>query len=112
MFKNVVNEIYNALLEPKDTGGTPKKTGHLRSNYLITIENTTDEVVGSPKNVNKSKRDQLKREFDNTQNLSQVKEIHINNSVDYGPVVNSRQGFREIALEKGKEAIRQGKIVK
>jgi hypothetical protein len=103
--KDVVNEIFDALLEPKQAGGTPKKTGHLRSNFIITTDSKFNGVVGSPENVDISKREQSRTDFDNEQNLITKKSITINNNVPYGPKVNSSQRFREASIQRGLERL-------
>lgn len=110
--KNVVMEVIDALLEPKAVGGTPKKTGHLRSNYIITTDQKYEGVVGSPENVDKSKREESIASFKNSTDLLNKSNIYINNNVEYGPKVNSDQRFREASIQRGLKRLKTERVIK
>ncbi len=99
--KNVTNEIVDALLEGKAQGGTPKLSGHLRSNYIVSTDEVFNDVIGSKKQVDKSKREASRLSFNSKKDLIRVDHIYINNNVPYGPIVNSDQRFREESLKRG-----------
>jgi hypothetical protein len=107
--KDIVNEIYDALLEPKFAGGTPKLTGFLRGNWLVTINVPANGPVGSRDNVNTSKRDALIAQFNKypPEVILSANSIIFNNEVPYGSIVNdgttSRPGqnFVEKSVQRG-----------
>lgn len=112
VIQDVTITIFDSLLDPKEIGGTPKRTGWLRSNYTITINNKFNGLIGSKENVSTSKREASKRIFLGIENLFEKRDIYINNLVPYGPEVNSEQRFREGSIQRGLEKLRVSRKIK
>lgn len=110
--KSTGEVIYESLLGPKSDQGTPKITGHLRSNWIITIDSKYDGVVGSKENVDTSLRNSKIIEFLGIDDLYLKSNIFFNNNVEYGPKVNygtdkiAPQYFREKAKQRGDEYLK------
>lgn len=113
--KDIVSEIMQALMEPKEVGGTPVKTGWLKGNWVISLNSIRTDVVGnrdSSSGVNEANRarDNAFKSFLNA-DLSNTKMIYLNNNVPYGVIVNSKQGFREGSIQRGLSRLNtEGKI--
>ncbi len=107
--RDVGIEIIFALLESKAVGGTPKLSGWLRANYMITLNTPQEGTVGSPKAVTTSMRDRLIRAFKSTKTntILSANAIIINNDVPYGSYVNDGtatqppQNFIEKSVQRG-----------
>ena len=109
VIKDVVNEIFDALLEPKSMGGTPKVSGWLRSNWLTSTNTPINSVVGSKDSVRTAKRQSLIDSFNllSPKQLLKVNKIIFNNPTPYAEDVNngttttSAQNFAERSAQRG-----------
>lgn len=102
--QGTVASMKDALLRPKAQQGTPKITGHLRANWIVSIDNEFLGVAGSQNNVSTSERERAWNEFLGIDDLYLRNNIYLNNNVYYGPWVNSGpkgQHFRESAIQVG-----------
>ena len=107
--KGTAKAVFTQLLLPKSQGGTPKVTSHLRSNWITTLDSKFDSVIGSPKNVDISKREKSWDKFLGISDLYSHTIIWFNNNVEYGPLVNfgtskiKPQNFKAKAVQAGNE---------
>ena len=117
--KDVVSEVFNALLEDKGVGGTPRQTGWLAANWIISLDNQQPFPVGSKTNVASAKGAQ-KSSFSQfmRSNLLNTDIIYINNGVPYGPAVNygsptqTPQHFRERSIKRGTKRLNKDRVIK
>lgn len=118
VIKDVVSEIFKALLEPAPLG-TPKDTGFLKSNWIISVDIPRPFPVGSKINVSSAISEQ-KRSFTGFLNrsLDGTKMIFINNGVNYGSIVNygssSRPptNFVERSTQRGARRLNKSRVIK
>lgn len=105
--KGAAESVHTSLFLPKALGGVNKQTGHLRANYIVTVDQEFTGVVGSRNNVDTSKRDANWEAFLSMNDLHEVSSILFNNNVHYGVYVNYEQGqqFKAKAIQAGKEYI-------
>jgi len=113
--KGTAEAVQGSLLSPKGLGGTPKQTGNLRANWIVTVDSMYSGLVGSKENVDTSTRDSNWSSFLNLQDLYSKSNIYWNNNVEYGEAVNygtptiAAQNFRETAIQAGEVWIRGNK---
>jgi HK97 gp10 family phage protein len=119
IIKDIVRAIFDKTLLPKQSGGAPKKTGWLRSNIFVNINNSILDTVGSKRNVDVTKRNRLFNIFINTPTRLMLNShnIYITYTVPYAKYVNdgtskiSPQKFKEKALQKGEVVLRNSRII-
>lgn len=113
--QETVYETMSALLEPKSQGGTPIITGHLVSNWTVSIDNYDNTVYGSKESVSYIKQNSSIDSFMNMDIIGHNM-IWINNAVPYGLMVNNGTGgsppqlFREKGMRRGEWYLRSAKI--
>lgn len=104
--KSTQKAIFLSLMGPKSESGTPKITGHLRSNWVASVDSTFSGVIGSRESVDTSVRDSAFRQLLSTDDIFNKSNVYFTNNVHYGPSVNDgidqpRQAFKETAIERG-----------
>lgn len=110
--KGTVSAIKESLDRPKSAGGTPVISGHLKSNWITSMDQKYTEVIGSRDNVDTSVQEQAWSEFLGMDQLYLHSNIYFNNNVEYGPLVNfgtdriAPQHFREKAIQNGNEFLK------
>lgn len=115
--KDVISEIFFALLGPRELGGTPRITGFLASNWILSLDEEKSSTVGSKTSVETTTQKTALNKILNT-NLLEINNIYFNNNVEYGPLVNyggpgrDAQNFRKKSIELGLKRLNKQRIIK
>lgn len=114
--KNTGKTIQDSLMSPKSNQGTPVRTGHLKSNFVVTIDREWLNITGSRQAPSDSLQQSNWTKFINKDDLYLSKEIFWNNNVYYGPWVNygvgqPAQHFREKAIQRGNDYINSARNI-
>jgi len=115
--QNITTEIFNALLESRDVGGTPRITGWLASGWNISLDSPHSGTAGSKTNTGPSwgYQNSTYTKFMTT-DLTKTKMIYINNSIPYAHKVNyenpTGHEFMEDSVDRAKGRLKRGGIIK
>jgi hypothetical protein len=107
--KGISKAINESLIGPVSSLITPKDTGHLRNNWVVSIDQEYLDVSGSRENPNNSKQEANWRVLIAKKDLYLSNNIYFNNNVYYGPWVNDgndrmpERNFRKAAIQAGDE---------
>lgn len=92
--------MHSSLIAPASEGGTPVKTGWLRSNWIINRNRNYVGTVGSKQAVDNSVMEASRQRI-KTYDIRKARSIFISNNVFYRDIVNYTYGY--FFIEKAKQ---------
>lgn len=108
VIKGTGEAVHESLFMEPGKIGVNVDTGHLASNYIVSIDSERSGVVGSKESVDTSVQNSAWAEFLQKEDLYNHKSIYFNNDVSYGPTVNALyNNFKEKAIQAGNEYLKR-----